>query len=292
MSNNKLNLNKYNKLIVDFFKLYKIYIIGVICFLLGSILGDMLNYDSISQSEYGKVVVSLEETQIQLGESQNTIKELESKNERLQLQIDRAKPYLDLNYDARQKVDAKIEEVNTEQEEKAAKKALEKAKQEALENAKKEESQSFTYNHSSESNASSISNSQSSSSNSNNNSSSSNEHIGKSVYIANGNSYYHAISNCKYLEGAKTSLVTLTSDMRKFECNCWTNPVIYKPSSSSSSSSSGSSSSGGRTVYIASGNSYYHSSSSCKFLRGASVTAVGINNVGGKQACNCIKYYL
>lgn len=124
-----------------------------------------------------------------------------------------------------------------------------------------------------------------------NNNSSSNKHIGKRVYIANGNSYYHAISNCKYLEGAKTSLVTLTSSMRKYECNCWTNPVVYKkPSSSSSSSSSGSSSSGGRTVYIASGNSYYHKTSSCKFLRGASVKAVSINNVGGKHACNCMKY--
>jgi len=163
-------------------------------------------------------------------------------------------------------------------------------------NSKKEESQLASSNNSSglytnsESSSSNAHSHNNIASNSNNNSSSSNKHIGKSVYIANGNSYYHAISNCKYLEGAKTSLVTLTSGMRKFECNCWTNPVIYKPSSSSSSSSSGSSSSGGRTVYIASGNSYYHSSSSCKFLRGASVTAVGINNVGGKHACNCIKY--
>ena len=119
--------------------------------------------------------------------------------------------------------------------------------------------------------------------------SSSNKHIGKNVYISNGNSYYHAISNCKYLEGAKTYFVTLTSNMRKYECNCWTNPVVYKKPSSTSSSS-GSSSSGGRIVYIASGNSYYHKSSSCKFLRGASVNAVGINNVGGKHACNCVKY--
>ncbi|MBN9646963.1 hypothetical protein J0L31_08165 [Terrisporobacter glycolicus] len=78
--------------------------------------------------------------------------------------------------------------------------------------------------------------------------------------------------------------------MRKYECNYWTNPVVYKPSSSFSSSSSGSSSSGGRTVYIASGNSYYHKSSSYKFLRGASARAVGINNVGRKYACNCMKY--
>ena len=140
--------------------------------------------------------------------------------------------------------------------------------------------------------SSTSSNSSSNSGNSNNhshshNNTSTNKHIGKKVYIANGNSYYHAISNCKYLEGAKTSLVTLTSSMRKYECNCWTNPVVYKPSTSSSS---GSSNSGGRTVYIASGNSYYHKSSSCKFIRGASVKAVGINNVGGKYACNCIKY--
>ena len=140
--------------------------------------------------------------------------------------------------------------------------------------------------------SSTSSNSSSNSGNSNNhshshNNTSTNKHIGKKVYIANGNSYYHAISNCKYLEGAKTSLVTLTSSMRKYECNCWTNPVVYKPSTSSSS---GSSNSGGRTVYIASGNSYYHKSSSCKFIRGASVKAVSINNVGGKYACNCIKY--
>lgn len=140
--------------------------------------------------------------------------------------------------------------------------------------------------------SSTSSNSSSNSGNSNNhshshNNTSTNKHIGKKVYIANGNSYYHAISNCKYLEGAKTSLVTLTSSMRKYECNCWTNPVVYKPSTSSSS---GSSNSGGRTVYVASGNSYYHKSSSCKFIRGASVKAVSINNVGGKHACNCMKY--
>lgn len=140
--------------------------------------------------------------------------------------------------------------------------------------------------------SSTSSNSSSNSGNSNNhshshNNTSTNKHIGKKVYIANGNSYYHAISNCRYLEGAKTSLVTLTSSMRKYECNCWTNPVVYKPSTSSSS---GSSNSGGRIVYIASGNSYYHKSSSCKFIRGASVKAVSINNVGGKYACNCIKY--
>lgn len=128
----------------------------------------------------------------------------------------------------------------------------------------------------------------SSSNGSSHNNSSSNKHIGKSVYVSNGNSYYHAISNCKYLEGARTSVVKLTSSMRKYECNCWTNPVVYKRPSSGSSG--GSSSSGGRTVYIASGNSYYHKSSSCKFLRGASARAVGINNVGGQHACNCIKY--
>ena len=41
---------------------------------------------------------------------------------------------------------------------------------------------------------------------------------------------------------------------------------------------------------MANGNSYYHKSASCKFIRGASVKAVGINNVGGKHACNCMKY--
>lgn len=112
------------------------------------------------------------------------------------------------------------------------------------------------------------------------------KHIGKGVYVANGNSYYHAISNCKYLEGAPTSYVTLTSSMNKHECNCWTNPIVYKPSSSSSSSNNNS---GGRTVYVAKGNSYYHASKSCKFISGASVSAIGINNVGGKHPCNCAK---
>lgn len=145
-----------------------------------------------------------------------------------------------------------------------------------------------------ESQIASSSSSSSSSSNSSwtggsNNNTSSNKHIGRNVYVSNGNSYYHAISNCKYLEGAPTSLVTLTSSMRKYECNCWTNPIVYKPSSNSNSSSNGGSSSG-RTVYIASGNSYYHNSPSCKFLNGASAKAVGINNVGGKHACNCVKY--
>ncbi len=156
--------------------------------------------------------------------------------------------------------------------------------------AQKQESQIASSNSSSGSYSNGGSSSYGGSSNGySHNNSSSNRHIGKSVYVSNGNSYYHAISNCKYLEGAKTSLVTLTSDMRKYECNCWTNPVVYKKPSSSSSSS-GSSNSSGRTVYIASGNSYYHNSPSCKFLRGASVKAVGINNVGGKHACNCVKY--
>ena len=119
-----------------------------------------------------------------------------------------------------------------------------------------------------------------------------NEHIGEYVYVANGNSYYHTISNCKYLEGASTSYVKLTSDMRKFECNCWENPVEYNPPSSSSNegSSNETSSSSGKTVYIAKGNSYYHNSSSCKFLNGASAYGVDLNNVGGKHACNCVKY--
>lgn len=158
--------------------------------------------------------------------------------------------------------------------------------------AQKEKSQLASSNYSSDSYSSGGSSSQSGYSKGNSyNNNSSNKHIGKSVYVSNGNSYYHAISNCKYLEGARTSLVTLTSGMRKYECNCWTNPVVYKkPSSSSSNSSSGGSSYGGRTVYIASGNSYYHNSPSCKFMRGASVRAVGINNVGGKHACNCVKY--
>ncbi|MDO5011645.1 MAG: hypothetical protein Q4E31_12535 [Intestinibacter bartlettii] len=120
------------------------------------------------------------------------------------------------------------------------------------------------------------------------NNTSSNKHIGKRVYVANGNSYYHAISNCSYLEGAPTYIVTLTSDMRKYECNCWTNPVVYKKPSTNYNT--GNSNSSGRTVYIASGNSYYHNSPSCKFLRGASARAVGINNVGGKHPCNCVKY--
>lgn len=152
--------------------------------------------------------------------------------------------------------------------------------------AKKQESQIASSNSSTGSYSNGGSSGQSCYINSN---SSSNKHIGKRVYVSNGNSYYHAISNCKYLEGARTYVVTLTSSMRKYECNCWTNPVVYKKPSSSSSSS-GSSNSGGRTVYIASGNSYYHKSASCKFLRGASVKAVGINNVGGKHACNCVKY--
>lgn len=59
--------------------------------------------------------------------------------------------------------------------------------------------------------------------------------------------------------GERTSVVKLTSSMRKYECNCWTNPVVYKKPSSSSS--------GG--------------SSSCKFLRGTSARAVGMNNVDG-----------
>ncbi|GAA0101377.1 hypothetical protein UT300012_20920 [Paraclostridium bifermentans] len=119
-----------------------------------------------------------------------------------------------------------------------------------------------------------------------------NEHIGEYVYVANGNSYYHTISNCKYLEGASTSYVKLTSDMRKFECNCWENPVEYNPPSSSSNegSSSETSSSSGKTVYIAKGNRYYHNSSSCKFLNGASAYGVDLNDVGGKHACNCVKY--
>ncbi|EQK47401.1 hypothetical protein LPC27_01625 [Paraclostridium bifermentans] len=135
-------------------------------------------------------------------------------------------------------------------------------------------------------------NTSSSSNNSSNYDKGDNEHIGEYVYITNGNSYYHTISNCKYLEGASTSYVKLTSDMRKFECNCWENPVEYNPPSSSSNegSSNETSSSSGKTVYIAKGNSYYHNSASCKFLNGASAYGVDLNDVGGKHACNCVKY--
>ncbi|WP_282193181.1 hypothetical protein [Romboutsia ilealis] len=111
-------------------------------------------------------------------------------------------------------------------------------------------------------------------------------HIGENAYIANANSYYHAISNCKYLEGANTSSITVTNDIGKYECNCWDNPVVYVPKKQESSSQSSS----GTYVYISSGNSYYHKSSSCKFLNGASTQKVDINSVGGKYACNCIKY--
>lgn len=45
----------------------------------------------------------------------------------------------------------------------------------------------------------------------------------------------------------------------------------------------------GRIVYITDGNSYYHSSPSCKFLAGAHVRAVGINEVDDKYPCECIK---
>lgn len=112
------------------------------------------------------------------------------------------------------------------------------------------------------------------------------EHIGETAYIASANSYYHAISNCKYLEGASTSSVTVSNDIGKYECNCWDNPVVYVPKKQETSSSSSS----GTYVYISSGNSYYHKSSSCKFLNGASTQKVDINSVGGKYACNCIKY--
>ena len=168
-----------------------------------------------------------------------------------------------------------------------------KLKEERAEKTKKEQkiassssnSQGNSYSNSNGNNYSSGGNSSYNHGHKHNNSS--NKHIGKNVYIANGNSYYHAISNCKYLEGAKTQLVTLTSGMRKYECNCWTNPVPYKKPVSNNG---GSSHSGGRTVYIASGNSYYHKTPYCKHLRGASTRAVGINNVGGKYPCNCIKY--
>lgn len=78
----------------------------------------------------------------------------------------------------------------------------------------------------------------SSSNNSSNYDKGDNEHIGEYVYITNGNSYYHTISSCKYLEGASTSYVKLTSDMKKFECNFWENPVEYNPTSSSSNEGS------------------------------------------------------
>ena len=113
-------------------------------------------------------------------------------------------------------------------------------------------------------------------------------HIGESVYIANGNSYYHKISNCKYLEGATTKKVVLSADMGKYECNCFTNPVEYKGYSNNHHSST--QHINGQKVYIAKGNSYYHKSASCKFIQGADVSCVGIDDVSGKYPCNCIKY--
>lgn len=117
-------------------------------------------------------------------------------------------------------------------------------------------------------------------------------HIGETVYIANGNSYYHKISNCKYLEGAKTKKVVLSSDMQKYECNCFTNPVEYNPDSGHHSEKhhSNKNHSSGQKVYIAKGNSYYHKSANCKFIKGADVSKVDISDVGGKHPCNCIKY--
>ena len=111
-------------------------------------------------------------------------------------------------------------------------------------------------------------------------------HIGETAYISKANSYYHAISNCKYLEGASTSAVTVSNNIDKYECNCWYNPVEYVPSKQESSPESSSVT----YVYISSGNSYYHKSSSCKFLNGASAQKVDINSASGKHACNCIKY--
>lgn len=116
------------------------------------------------------------------------------------------------------------------------------------------------------------------------------EHYGEKVYIAKGNSYYHKISNCKYLEGADTTKVTLDSSLNKYECNCFENPVVYKPKTHHTESESHHSGSSGNYVYIASGNSYYHKSSDCKFLDGASTKKVSLSNVGGKHPCNCIKY--
>lgn len=121
---------------------------------------------------------------------------------------------------------------------------------------------------------------------------SSSEHIDETVYIANGNSYYHKISNCKYLEGAKTKKVVLSSDIDKYECNCFTNPVEYKSYSGhhSKNHNSNKKSSSGQKVYVANGNSYYHKSSSCKFIKGTNIRKVDINDVRGKHPCNCIKY--
>lgn len=117
------------------------------------------------------------------------------------------------------------------------------------------------------------------------------KNIGKKVYIAQGNSYYHAIPNCQYLEGAETKLVTFTKDMDKYECNCCTNPIEYDPSSKKSYENNieKSEPTKGRIVYITDGNSYYHSSPSCKFLDGAHARAVGINEVGEKYPCNCVE---
>lgn len=117
-------------------------------------------------------------------------------------------------------------------------------------------------------------------------------HIVEYVYIANGNSYYHKIYNCKYLEGATTEKVVLSDDLGKYECNCFTSPVEYKPSSNHHSGTNYSNSNhlSGQKVYIARGNSYYHKSASCKFIQGADLSCVSISDVGGKHPCNCIKY--
>ena len=111
-------------------------------------------------------------------------------------------------------------------------------------------------------------------------------HIGETAYVTNANSYQQAISNCKYLEGASTRSVTVSNSIGKYECNCWNNPVPYVPKKQESTSQPSS----GVYVYISSGNSYYHKSSSCKFLNGASAQKVDKSSVGGKHACNCIKY--
>lgn len=44
---------------------------------------------------------------------------------------------------------------------------------------------------------------------------------GTSVYIADGNKYYHKTSSCKFIKGLSTHKVKLEDYPNKYQCNCW-----------------------------------------------------------------------
>lgn len=123
-NNKKLNLKEFEELNI---KKYKIYIISVICFLIGFIVAP----NGINKTEYLKVVEKADKIESELTNSKESIEDLQN-------QIKQAKIFLDLDEDSRDTITSSINDMKNKKEEEVKAKELEKQKAEEEAKAKKE----------------------------------------------------------------------------------------------------------------------------------------------------------